>query len=57
MKIIMYLIDHISVKSSDITELFGVKSTWARKILSELVAEEIVVTEGGNRNKIYKLKS
>ena len=53
----MYLIDHISVKSSDITELFGVKSTWARKILSELVAEEIVVTEGGNRNKIHKLKS
>lgn len=53
----MYLINHISVKSSDIAELLGVKSTWAGKLLSELVAEEIVVTEGGNRNRIYKLKS
>ena len=29
----------------------------AKKLLSELIAEEIVVTEGGNRNRIYKLKS
>ena len=56
-EIIAYLTDHVSAKSSDIAELLGVKSTRAKKLLSELIAEEIVVAEGGNRNRTYKLKS
>ena len=56
-EIIAYLTDHVSAKSSDIAELLGVKSTRAKKLLSELIAEETVVAEGGNRNRTYKLKS
>ena len=56
-EIITYLTDHISVRSADIAELLGVKSTRAKKLLSELTAEEIVVAEGGNRNRTYKLKA
>ena len=56
-EIITYLTDHISVISADIAELLGVKSTRAKKLLSERTAEEIVVAEGGNRNKTYKLNA
>ena len=56
-EIITYLTDHVSAKSSDIAELLGVKSTRAKKLLSELIAEETVVAEGGNRNRTYRLKS
>ena len=56
-EIITYLTDHISARSADIAELLGVKRTRAKKLLSELTAEEIVVAEGGNRNRTYKLKS
>ena len=56
-EIITYLTDHISVISADIAELLGVKSTRVKKLLSERTAEEIVVAEGGNRNKTYKLNA
>ena len=56
-EIITYLTDHISARSADIAELLGVKRTRAKKLLSELTAEEIVVAEGGNRNRTYQLKS
>ena len=56
-EIITYLTDHISVISADIAELLGVKSTRAKKLLSEQTAEKIVVAEGGNRNKTYKLNA
>ena len=56
-EIIVYLTDHISARSADIAELLGVKSTRAKKLLSELTAEDIVVAEGGNRNRTYKLKA
>ena len=56
-EIVAYLTDHISARSADIAELLGVKSTRAKKLLSELTAEEIVVAEGGNRNRTYKLKA
>ena len=55
--IINYLTDHISAKNSDIAELLGVKSTRVKKLLSELITEGVVVAEGGNRNRTYKLKS
>ena len=56
-EIVAYLTDHISARSADIAELLGVKSTRAKKLLSELTAEEIVVAEGGNRNRTYRLKT
>lgn len=55
--ILEYLADHASAKCSDISNMLGVKDTRARRILSEMIIEETIVTEGGNRNRIYKLKS
>ena len=56
-EIINYLTDHISAKNSDIAALLGVKSTRVKKLLSELITEGVVVAEGGNRNRTYKLKA
>lgn len=56
-EIIAYLTDHVSAKSADIAEILGVKSTRVKKLMSEMIAEEIVVAEGANRNRTYRLKS
>ena len=55
--ILEYLTDHASTKCSDISEMLGVKDARARRILGEMIVEETIVTEGGNRNRIYKLKA
>lgn len=55
--IITYLTDHADAKSSSIAEYIGLKPSRTRDYLNELIAEEIVVTEGGNRNRTYRLKS
>ena len=52
-----YLTDHASAKCSDISNMLGVKDARARRILSEIIIEETIVTEGGNRNRVYKLKA
>ena len=31
--------------------------TRAKEILAEMVDEEIIVAEGGNKNRVYKLKA
>jgi len=36
--------------------LLGVKEARARRLLSAMIAEEIILAEGANRNRIYKLK-
>lgn len=55
--IIEYLTDHASAKASEIAEYIELKPSRARDYLNELMAENIVVAEGGNRNRVYKLKS
>lgn len=55
--IIEYLTNHASAKCADIATLIGVKDARAREVLSKLIADDIVVAEGGNRNRTYKLKS
>lgn len=55
--IISYLTENITAKSSEIADLLGLKPTRAREILSDMVDEEILVPEGGNKNRTYKLKS
>ncbi len=55
--IIQYLTENVSAKSSDIAELLGLKSTRVKEILAEMIAEEIVCAEGGNRNRTYKLNA
>ena len=43
--------------SNDMAELLGLKPTRAKEILAEMVDEEIIVAEGGNKNRVYKLKA
>lgn len=54
--IISYLTDNVSAKCVDIADLLGIKTTRAKELLKELIDEDIVVPEGGNRNRSYKLK-
>ena len=56
-EIIAYLTDHVSAKSADLAELLGVKSTRVKQLLKELLDDEIIVADGSNRNRTYKLKS
>ena len=55
--IIAYLTDHASAKVSDFEPLLGIKAARIRRLLSEMIAEGVVVAEGGNRNRTYRLKS
>ncbi|MBD5145376.1 MAG: AAA family ATPase [Ruminococcus sp.] len=56
-RIIEYLKDHISAGSLDIADYLGLKSSRTRDYLNELIAEDVVVSEGGNKNRKYKLKT
>ena len=56
-RIIEYLKEHISVGSSDIADYLGLKSSRTRDYLNELIAEDVVVSESGNKNRKYKLKT
>lgn len=56
-KIIEYLTMNIVGKTSDFSELLCLKDSSTRNYLSKLMAEGIIVAEGNNRNRRYKLKS
>ncbi len=55
--IVEYLTENVSAKSSEIAELLGLKASRVKEILNDMIADAVVVSEGGNRNKTYKLKS
>ncbi len=55
--IISYLTGNVSAKSGEIAGMLGLKPTRAKEILSEMVDEETIIAEGGNRNRVYKLKA
>lgn len=44
------------VKASEIAEVIDLKSSRTRDYLGELVKEGLIIAEGSNRNRIYKLK-
>lgn len=55
--VIEYLTREIQADCTTIAELLGISSPRARAVLTKMAKEEIVITEGGNRNRTYKLKS
>ena len=55
--IIEYLTENVTAKSSEIAELIGLKQTRTKEILKKMIGEGIIITEGENKNRIYKLKS
>lgn len=54
--ILEYLTDHAFAKCADIAKMLGVKDARARRILSEMTEDGMVSIEGGNRNRVYRLK-
>lgn len=55
--IVMYLTDHAYAKAAEIADYIGLKPSRTRDYLAQLIAEDIVVAEGSNRNRVYKLKA
>lgn len=54
--IVEYLTCHNSVSCTEIAAALNLQSSRTRDYLSALVAEEIIVAEGANRNRTYRLK-
>ena len=44
-------------KAASIAEYIGLKPSRMRDYLNESVSEGIIIAEGGNRNRTYRLKS
>ena len=55
--ILDYLTVHVTAPSSELEALLGVKGSRLRELLGSMVKEEIIVAEGGNKNRRYRLKS
>ena len=55
--VIQYLTDHSSAKTAEIAEALDVSVPRARSILSKLIEEDVVIAEGANRNRKYRLKA
>lgn len=55
-KILEYLTDHGNARSYEIAEYIDLRPSRICDYLSELVREDIVVAEGANRNRTYRLK-
>ena len=54
--IVEYLTAHIAAKMSELAQLLGVTETKIRSLIKVLIAEDIVVAEGANKNRTYRLK-
>lgn len=55
--IIACLTDRAEAKASEIAAYIGLKPSRTRDYLNELIAEGIVVAEGSNKTRVYKLKA
>ena len=55
--IIAYLTDNGIATGAELCELLDLKPTRIRTILREMIEEGIVMAQGGNRNRTYKLKA
>ncbi len=55
--IINYLTDHSSATVNELASLLEVGSSRVKKLVYELVDEQIIVADGANRNRTYRLKS
>ena len=55
--VIQYLTDHSSAKTAEIAEVLDVSVPRARAILNKLIDEDVVIAEGANRNRTYRLKA
>ena len=55
--IIEYLTNHAEGRVSDLADTLDVSTSRVKKLIYDLIAEDIITAEGGNKNRVYKLKS
>lgn len=55
--IIEYLTDHAEGSVAELSLLLGVKTGEVKKLIHELIADDIVVAKGENINRTYRLKA
>ena len=55
--VIEYLTREIQADCRTISDLLGISAPCARAVLAKMVKEELIIAEGGNRNRTYRLKS
>ena len=55
--IVAYLTENVSAKCSELSTLIGISDSRTRAVLSKMIEDNILVTEGENRNRVYKLKA
>ena len=55
--IIAYLTENVSAKCSEISALIGISESRTRAVLSQMIVDGIIVPEGENKNRTYKLKA
>jgi len=54
--IVDYLSEHGSCKASELSELLEVNASRTKVYLKELIADNLVIADGANRNRTYRLK-
>lgn len=52
----LYLYENKNAKNADITKLLGLKPSRVREILKNMVDKGIIIAEGNNKSRVYKLK-
>ena len=55
--VIEYLTVNGSAQSIELTDVLGVKISRVKIILSRMMNEGIIIPEGGNRNRSYRLNN
>lgn len=55
--IIDYITDNINATVSELSDILNVGASRVKKILYELINENVIIAEGANRNRKYRLKS
>ena len=55
--IVEFLTDRAAGSVAELSELLGVSTSRVKKLIYELMEDDIVVADGGNRNRTYRLKA
>ena len=55
--LINYLTENVSAGTKELAALLDISPARVRKLLSQMAAEELIIKEGTNRNRTYRLKS
>lgn len=55
--IVAYLTENVFAKCSELSALIGMSDSRTRAVLSEMIRDDILVPEGENKNRVYKLKA